>query len=200
MMAMSRMAGRAIGLALGLVGLLGPVGFSGLGVAPAGAFEVGPTVGVKAPALTVRDATGAPVSLGGIAGPKGVVLVFTRSAKWCPYCQAQLMLLKEAVEPLAKRGFRIAALSYDPPAILAGFAKAREIPYGLLSDEGSVTIDAFGLRDPAYKPGHFAHGVPQPSIFVLAPDGTILAKLAEEGFKTRPTNEAVLEAVDRLGS
>lgn len=167
---------------------------------PAGALEVGPAVGARAPALSARDAAGAPVSLARIAGPRGVVLVFVRSAKWCPYCQAQLLSLKEAVDPLASRGFRIAALSYDSPAILAGFAKARGIPYDLLSDEGSVTIDAFGLRDPAYKPGHYAHGVPQPAIFVLAPNGTVLAKLAEEGFRTRPTNEAVLEAVDRLGT
>lgn len=179
-------------LALAAMALLAP--------APAAAFDVGPAVGVKAPALVGRDEAGASVSLAGIAGPKGTVLVFVRSAKWCPFCQAQLVSLKEAEAPLAKRGFRLAALSYDPPAILSAFAKAREIPYRLLSDEGSVTIDAFGLRDPQYKPGHFAYGVPQPSIFVLAPDGTILAKLAEEGYRTRPTVEAVLEAVDGLGS
>ena len=83
------------------------------------------------------------------------------------------------LEPLAQRGFRVAALSYDPPAVLEGFAKQRGIPYRLLSDEGSTTIDRFGLRDPAYRPGHYAHGVPQPAIFVLSPNGTVLAKLAE---------------------
>jgi peroxiredoxin len=167
---------------------------------PALALDIGPPLGAKAPALSVRDAAGQPASLGSVAGPKGVVLVFTRSAKWCPYCQNQLIALKEAEAGLAKRGFRIAALSYDPPAVLAGFAKARAIPYALLSDEGSRTIDAFGLRDPAYGPGHYAHGVPRPAIFVLRRDGTILAKLAEDGYRTRPANEAILEAIDRAGS
>jgi peroxiredoxin len=167
---------------------------------PVAASELGPALGGRAPALTVRDSGGAATSLKGIAGPKGVVLVFTRSAKWCPYCQAQLIALKDAVEPLAKRGFRVAALSYDSPAILARFAKARAIPYALLSDEGSVTIDAFGLRDPDYRPGHYASGVPRPAIFVLAPNGTVLAKLAEESYQNRPTLEAVLDSVDRLGS
>lgn len=87
-------------------------------------------------------------------------------------------------------------MSYDPPAVLAGFAKARAIPYPLLSDEGPKTIDAFGLRDPAYAPGHYAHGVPHPAILILARDGTVLAK---DGYRTRPTNEAILEAVGRLG-
>ena len=168
--------------------------------APALALDIGPPIGRKAPALVARDAAGQQASLASIAGPKGVVLVFTRSAKWCPYCQNQLIALKDAEGELKRRGFRIAALSYDPPAILAGFAKQRAIPYALLSDEGSRTIDAFGLRDPAYGPGHYAHGVPKPAIFILAPDGRILAKLAEDGYRTRPTNEAVLEAVDRLGS
>lgn len=183
---------RMVALVLALAGLLV--------AAPAVAVEVGPAVGRAAPALLVRDAAGKAVTLREVAGPKGVVLVFTRSAKWCPYCQAQLIALKDVEAGLGRRGFRIAALSYDAPAVLAGFAKARAIPYALLSDEGSRTIDAFGLRDPAYPPGHYAHGVPRPAIFVLRADGTILAKLAEEGYRTRPANEAILAAIDRLGS
>lgn len=180
--------------------LLGLVLAAWLLASPASALDIGPPLGRPAPALSVRDAAGQPASLASIAGQRGVVLVFTRSAKWCPYCQNQLIGLKDAEPALAKRGFRLAALSYDPPSILAGFAKARAIPYPLLSDEGSRTIDAFGLRDPAYAPGHYAHGVPRPAIFVLGRDGRVLAKLAEDGYRSRPTTEAILEAIDRLGS
>ncbi len=44
-----------------------------------------------------------------------------------------------------------------------------------------------------------AHGVAQPSIFVIAPSGVIRAKLAEQGYKVRPDNAAILAAVDALG-
>ena len=165
---------------------------------PASAFDVGPAIGTKAPPITATTAGGAPATLAGVSGPKGVVLVFFRSAKWCPFCQAQLISLRDAAKPLADRGFKIAALSYDAPDVQANFARQRDIPFAFLSDQASVTVDAFGLRDPDYKPGHFAYGVPRPSIFVIASDGTIVGKLAEEGFKTRPTNEAVLDAVDHL--
>lgn len=162
------------------------------------AYDIGPPVGARAPAFHAKDASGETRSLRSVMGPKGVVLVFFRSAKWCPYCQAQLISLRDGPAPLAQRGYKLAAISYDPPEVLQGFIQRRDINYTLLSDEGSKTIDAWGLRDPQYKPDSFAYGVPQPAIFVLSPDGVIRAKLAEQGYKTRPPLTAVLAAIDAL--
>jgi peroxiredoxin len=164
----------------------------------ASAHDVGPPVGARVPALSVTTSGGEAATLRDLAGPKGVVLVFYRSARWCPYCQAQLLSLREAPEVLARRGYKLAAISYDAPDVLARFTAQRDINYPLLSDPGSRTIDAFGLRDPQYKPGSLAYGVPQPAIFVISRDGIIRAKLAEEGYKTRPPLEAVLSSIDRL--
>jgi hypothetical protein len=50
------------------------------------------------------------------------------------------------------------------------------------------------------KTGSFAYGVPRSSIFIISPKGVIRAKLAEEGFKIRPSVQAVLETVGGLGS
>ena len=160
------------------------------------AYDVGPPVGAHVPAFSAHDTTGHTRSLASVMGPKGVVLVFFRSSKWCPYCLAQLLSLRDEDAPLMKRGYKLAAISYQSPDELAAFARERAIPYTLLSDEGSRTIDAFHLRDPQYKPGSIAYGVPQPSIFVIAPDGMIRAKLAHEGFKVRPDNGAILAMVD----
>ena len=165
---------------------------------PALALDVGPPVGAHIPALLARGDDGLPLKLANISGRRGVVLLFFRSSKWCPFCLAQLLSLRDATEPLARRGYRLAAISYQPPAELADFAQRRGINYTLLSDIGSRTIDAFHLRDPQYKPGSLAYGVPQPSIFVISPDGVIRAKLADEGYKVRPDNVAVLAAVDAL--
>jgi peroxiredoxin len=164
--------------------------------ATAGPIDIGPPVGARAPSSHATDTTGKAVNIRAISGRNGVVLLFFRSAKWCPYCQKQLLEFRDAQGPLESRGYRLAAISYDPPAVLTTFADHHHVGYQLLSDPGSVTIDAFALRDPQYPPGSFAFGVPRPAVFVISRKGVIQAKLAEEGFKVRPSVQAVLAAVD----
>jgi peroxiredoxin len=166
--------------------------------AAAAAWDVGPPVGAKVPALHATDLKGAPVDVKALSGKNGLVLVFFRSAKWCPYCQKQLMELKDAPGPLAERGYKLAAISYDPADVLGPFTEKRGISYPLLSDAGSVTIDAWKLRDMRYKPDTFAWGVPYASIYVIAPNGTLRAKLAEEDYKVRPPLSAMLATIDAL--
>lgn len=159
-------------------------------------IDIGPAVGAHAPTLVAKDAKGAPRDLASLMGRKGAVLVFFRSARWCPYCQHQLIDLKAAQAPLAERGYTLSAISYDAPEALAMFAEKQGVGYTLLSDQGSAMIDAFKLRDPQYPAGSYAYGVPKPSIFILDRSGVVRAKLAQEGYKVRPTNEAILAAVD----
>jgi peroxiredoxin len=173
-------------------------GLAWAAAATAGPIDIGPPVGAKAPPLHAADMTGRAVDIRAISGRKGVVLLFFRSAKWCPYCQRQLLEFRDAQGPLEMRGYRLAAISYDSPAVLTAFADKNQVRYQLLSDSGSVTIDAFALRDSQYPPGSFAFGVPRPAIFVISRKGVIQAKLAEEGFKVRPSVQAVLAAVDNL--
>jgi peroxiredoxin len=166
--------------------------------AQAAAWDVGPPVGQKVPALHATDLKGAPVSLRDLSGKNGLVLVFFRSAKWCPYCQKQLMDLRDAPGPLRERGYKLAAVSYDPTEILSQFTEKWAIPYPLLSDPGSVTIDAWKLRDVRYKPDTFAWGVPYASIYLISPKGVLRAKLAEEDYKVRPPLSAILASIDGL--
>lgn len=42
----------------------------------------GPAVGTEAPAFTLTDHTGTPRSLAALLGPRGGLLVFSRSADW----------------------------------------------------------------------------------------------------------------------
>ncbi|HLZ73377.1 peroxiredoxin family protein [Phenylobacterium sp.] len=166
--------------------------------AAAAAWDVGPPVGEKVPAIHATDLKGAPVGLKDLSGKNGVVLIFFRSAKWCPYCQKQLMDMKDAPGPLAQRGYKLAALSYDPTDVLDGFTEKRGITYPLLSDLGSVTIDRWKLRDVRYKPDSFAWGVPYASIYVISPKGVLQAKLAEEDYKVRPELSVLLATIDGL--
>jgi peroxiredoxin len=161
--------------------------------------DLGPAIGSKIPAdFTARDQTGAQKVFADITGENGVVLSFVRSADWCPYCKQQMIDLQTITGDLADRGYALATLSYDSPAILTKFAKQRNISYIMLSDEKSAMIDAFDLRDPAYKPSSKAYGVPRASIFIISPDGVIRGKLAEESYRDRPPVEAILAEVDGI--
>ena len=116
------------------------------------AYDLGPAMGSKVPTIGMpQDETGTPRSLESLAGEKGTVLFFFRSAAWCPYCQLQLMDLNSGVADLAKRGYRLAGISYEPPAVDADFIQKRGLKYPLLSDPKSEIIDRYKLRDPQYK-------------------------------------------------
>jgi peroxiredoxin len=146
----------------------------------------------------VRDITGKARNYASISGKNGTVLVFTRSAKWCPFCQAQMKDLKNVQGALAAKGYNLAAISYDEPATLASFAKAQGIGYTLLSDKGSKMIDAFGLRDPQYAPGSFAHGVAKASVLVVDAKGRVAKKMVSSDYKVRPSNADILAALPMM--
>ncbi len=161
--------------------------------------DVGLPTGSTIPAdFEALDQTGAKKGFGDIVGENGVVLSFVRSADWCPYCKQQMIDLQAIQEDLSERGLSLVTLSYDSPAVLRKFGAQRDISYVMLSDEKSAMIDAFDLRDHAYKPESKAYGVPRPAIMVIDAGGVIRAKLAEEHYRDRPQVEAIIEAVDSL--
>jgi len=163
------------------------------------AYDLGPAIGSKVPAVgTPLDETGKPRSLESLSGEKGTVLFFFRSAAWCPYCQLQLMDLNGGAAELEKRGYRLAGISYEPPAVDAQFIQKRGLKYPLLSDPKSEIIDRYKLRDPQYKKGSRAYGVPQPVIFILDKAGVVKAKLYEDTYTKRPPVKLVLETIDAL--
>ena len=159
----------------------------------------GPAVGQSIPAdFVTRDATGAERRLADLVGENGVVLAFNRSADWCTVCQAQMVEFRDLQPQLEQRGYNFATLSYDAPGILAEFSEREDIGYTMLSDEGSAMIDAFDLRDPQYREGSFAHGVPRPAIIVIGPDGVVQATMVETDYRERPALSDIVAAVDAL--
>lgn len=157
----------------------------------------GPPVGTATPDIGMPlDQAAKPRPLASLTGKNGTVFLFFRSADWCPYCQRQLMDLNEGLAEIEKRGFKLAALSYDSPEILAKFTEKRDIKFPLLSDPKSAVIDRYGLRDPAYAGKPKYDGVPRPIILILDPKGVIKAKLYEESYKDRPPVAEVLAKLD----
>ncbi|GHF20116.1 peroxiredoxin [Kordiimonas sediminis] len=162
--------------------------------------DLGPAIGQTIPhTLQLKDQNNASQSFDSLTGQKGAVIAFYRSAKWCPYCQIQLIDLNlHAASALKEKGYPLIAVSYDSVDDLATFAKKWNIEYSLLADTGSKAIDAFGIRNEDYEEGHFAHGVPHPVIFVTDTKGKILAKLYEESYRQRPPTDLILKTVSGL--
>ncbi|MEM1132690.1 MAG: peroxiredoxin family protein [Pseudomonadota bacterium] len=163
--------------------------------------QPGPAIGDRAPVdLELANAAGEAATVASLADEKGTILVFTRSVDWCPFCQAQLKGLSDIASDIADSGYTLAGVSYDPTASLAAFAEEQKVEYLLLSDEGSKLIDAFNIRDPQYAdPESRAYGVPYASIFVLDPEGVVLAKSVSADYKVRPTNDEVKKLIESVG-
>ena len=75
-------------------------------------------------------------------------------------------------------------------------AAKHQITFPLLSDAGSKTIDAYGVRNKEAKDRF--DGIPHPTTFVLDQKGVIRAKLFHEGYKERHTAGDLVNKVKAL--
>jgi len=71
------------------------------------------------------------------------------------------------------------------------------ISFPILSDPEHKTIDAYGLRDPAYE-GQKVYGIPHPAVYVIDKQGKVSWARIESDYKQRPTNEEIRAALDSL--
>jgi hypothetical protein len=92
---------------------------------------------------------------------------------------------------LEENGVRIAAVSYDPPEVLAAFAQRYAIGFPLLSDTHSETIRRFGIFNFNMAPDLRAYGVPHPVEYLVAPDGTVVKKYYVPNYQHRVTGSAM---------
>lgn len=160
--------------------------------------DIGLAVGSQAPDTAFSRTDGTQASLTSLAGTKGVVVAFVRSAEWCPYCMKQMKELEEAAAPLADAGWTLVAVSYDAPEVLADFRESNDLSYDLLSDPDSEAIRAFNLLNAEMEEGTRYYGIPHPAIVFVGADNTVRALLREEGYKTRPPVDLVLETAAGL--
>ena len=151
-------------------------------------LRTGPEIGEKVPDFTLSDQAGQLWSLKDLMGRNGLMLVFSRSADWCPYCRNQLADLQNSLGQLQEQGVNAASITYDSTEILSGFAAANKIEYPLLSDVGSKVIRAFGILNDNVPEGHaMMFGMPFPGNYLIAPDGTVLDKVFLPDYEHRPS-------------
>lgn len=162
--------------------------------------ELGPEPGQTVPyAVAAHDQSGTARDFASLTGDKGAVLVFFRSASWCPFCQNQLKGLEARRNEIEAQGYSLVGVSYDSVADLAAFSDANGIGFPLLADEGSAIIEGFGILNTEVNPKSRAYGIPYPMLIVVGADGTVQAKLSEESYRDRPEVDALLTAIQRIG-
>lgn len=159
---------------------------------------LGPQVGTRVPDFSLLDQKGQSRTLSSLMGPKGLMLVFYRSADWCPYCKTQLAELQTRTADLAKNGIRLAAISYDAVPILADFSKRRGITFPLLSDPGSATIKRYGILNTTVpETNQQSYGIPFPGTFMVNTQGVVTSRFFEQAYQERSTVGSIMA---RLGN
>lgn len=102
------------------------------------------------------------------------------------------MELQGRAASLRTSGLGLAAISYDPPAVLADFSARRAITFPLLSDAGSATIRRYGILNTTIDPKDPLYGYPFPGTFFVDRRGTVTSRVFEPTYQERTTISSVL--------
>ena len=156
----------------------------------------GPDIGSKAPEFTLSDSTGQKHALSELLKKGSVAIVFYRSADWLPFCKRQLVELQSNIEKIQATGAQVIGISYDSEEVLRRAVAQQKISFLLLSDSGSKTIDAYGVRNK--EAGSRIDGVPHPVTIVVDSKGIVRAKLGHEGYRDRHPSEELIGVLKKI--
>ncbi len=171
--------------------------------------------GDKAPAFTLNDPEGQPVSSADLLAKGPLVISFYRGV-WCPYCNMELQALQAALPTFDQLNASLVALSPQTAVNSRKSVRQNALGFPILSDTHNNVADAFGLRFelpdylvelykglkndlPAFN-GDPSWTLPMPGRFVIGQDGTILYAEVNPDYTRRPEPEAMLPALRRATS
>jgi peroxiredoxin Q/BCP len=126
--------------------------------------------GDTAPAFTLDDADGKPVSLSDFLGRKVVLYVYP--AAMTPGCTTQACDFRDSLSSLNAAGYQVIGLSPDKPAKLAAFREKEGLTFPLLSDPTKEVLTAYGAYGEKQLYGKTVVGVIR-STFVIDEEGHI---------------------------
>lgn len=109
-----------------------------------------------------------------------------------------MVQLAERAQEFASLGVNVAGMTYDARVKLAAFHDTHDLPYPLLQDVEVRHVNAYGIRNRDYQPGEGGYGIPYPGILYIGADGTVLAKFAVPGYRSRPPFDEVLATIEAL--
>ena len=126
--------------------------------------------GTPAPAFTLSDKDGNPVSLSDYAGQK--VIVYFYPAASTPGCTTQACDFRDNIASLASAGYQVLGVSKDSTDKLQKFADEEQLPFPLLSDTDLAVHHAYGAHGEKSMYGKTVTGVLR-STFVVDEQGVL---------------------------
>ena len=128
-------------------------------------------VGMKAPAFTLPDKDGNPVSLSDYLGKKVVLYFYPRDTT--PGCTRQALAYAALNAEFTAKGAVVIGISKDSSASHQKFAEKNALPFVLLSDPERQAIEAYGVWQEKKNYGKVSMGVVRSS-FVIDEQGVIV--------------------------
>ena len=176
----------------------------------AGAAENALKAGDKAPAFTLNDPEGNPVSSADLLSKGPLVISFYRGV-WCPYCNMELQALEAALPSFRELGANLIAISPQTAVNSRKSVRQNHLDFPILSDVHNDVAAAFGLRFalpdylvdlytslkndlPSFN-GDESWTLPMPGRFVIGQDGVILYAEVNPDYTRRPEPQDMLPAL-----
>ncbi len=101
-------------------------------------------VGDLAPDFTLPNQSGQPVTLSDFLGKKAVVLYFYPKDN-TPGCTIESCTFRDSYDAFQTNGAEVIGISSDSPTSHQQFATKYNLPFTLVSDEGSKIRNAYGV-------------------------------------------------------
>jgi peroxiredoxin len=166
--------------------------------------------GDTAPAFTLADAEGAPVSSADLLSRGPLIVSFYRGV-WCPYCNMELQALQESLAAFQAHGASLVAVSPQTQPNSRKAQRQNGLAFPILSDPGNEVAAAFGVRfrmpddlvavyralktDLSLVNGDTSWTLPMPARFVVGQDGTIRYAEVNPDYTQRPEPGDLLPAL-----
>ncbi len=169
--------------------------------------------GDRAPAFTLPDPEGKPLSSQDLLAKGPLVVTFYRGA-WCPYCNLDLQALEEARLEIEGRGASLVAVSQQTAANSRKSQQSNNLGFPIVGDKGGELAAKFRIRwrlpedlqmiykqlgaDLAAFNGEDSWTLPMPARYVIGRDGVIAYAEVNPDYTRRPEPSDVFLVLDRL--
>lgn len=170
-------------------------------------------VGDIAPAFTLPDADGNPVSSEALLAKGPIVVTFYRGV-WCPYCNFELTALEQARPEIEARGASLVAISQQLAPNSRKSQRQNGLGFPILGDHGGDVAAQFNLRwtlpeylrvvqkmlgaDLPQFNGEDSWTLPMSARYVIAPDRSIVYAEVNGDYTRRPEPSAMLPVLEQL--
>jgi peroxiredoxin len=178
-----------------------------------GQAERAKKAGDTAPAFTLNDPEGHPVSAAALLAEGPLAVTFYRGV-WCPYCNMELQAIQSALPEIRARGANVVAISPQTQANSRKSVRQNKLGFPILSDVDGKVAQAFGLRFelpgylidlykslkndlPAFN-GDPSWTLPMPARYVIGTDNVIAYSEVNPDYTKRPDPSELLPVLETL--